>query len=291
MIVGKAEQVLSGIEAPLLRAELAVQAVGNLVHVGAVETGVEALVALIVGDAVAGVRVHPAVIVPVEGLPHQHKLRLQPLGKTAQLPQKCLIQAVGHVQPQPVDAVVGHPAPDGVKNMVHHIRIVQIQLDQLLTALPALIPEAVVIAGVPVKGQVEPIPVGAVPSAPPHVLKGPEPPAHMVEHSVKEHPNARGVEGGADLSQILPVPEAAVHPVVVPGVVAVGVALKEGVEEHAVRPQPFDMLHPVQHPEDPMRLHPIVLQGRAAQPQGINLIDHRVLKPHRNCSSLLFKSS
>ena len=54
MVIHKAQQVLARVQAPLLGAELTVQAVGDLVHIAGVEAGVEALVALVIGDAVAG---------------------------------------------------------------------------------------------------------------------------------------------------------------------------------------------------------------------------------------------
>ena len=102
----------------------------------------------------------------------------------------------------------------------------------------------------------------------------------MVEHPVQHHPQARGVEGVADGLEILVGPQAAVHLEIVPGVVAVAVAFEEGVEEDGVRPQGLDMIDPVQNPENSVLPDAVVLSGRAAQAQRVDLIDNRVVKPH-----------
>ena len=52
------------------------QAVANLKEIHGVEAGVQALIAFVVGDAVAHVRIHPPVVVPVEGLAQEDKIRL-----------------------------------------------------------------------------------------------------------------------------------------------------------------------------------------------------------------------
>ena len=69
----------------------------------------------------------------------------------AQLGQKAEVEAVGNIQTQAVDVVVPHPAAHNVKQVVFHRRVLQIQLDQLVAALPRFIPEAVVVVGVAVK--------------------------------------------------------------------------------------------------------------------------------------------
>ena len=246
VVVQEAQKVLSLVEGPLLRAELPLEAVADLKEVHGVEAGPEALVALVVGDAVAHAVVHPAVIVSVEGLPHEDEVRLEAVGKGAQLPQVVLAEAVGHVQPQPVDTELLHPEADGVKLVAHHLRILEVQLHQLIVALPALVPEAVVVGGVAVKAQVEPILIGTLPFFLLHIPEGPEATAHMVEHPVQHHPDAGLVKGVAHGFQILVGAQAAVHSTVIPGVIAMAVALKDGVEEQGVRAGFPDMLHPIQ---------------------------------------------
>ena len=123
MVIHKAQQVLAGVQAPLLAAKLAVQAVADLVHVAGVEAGIQPLIALVVGHAVAGVVVHPAVVVAVQGLAHQDEIRLDAVGQAAQLAQKAQVQAVGHVEAQAVDVVVPHPVAHSVEQIIFHVRM------------------------------------------------------------------------------------------------------------------------------------------------------------------------
>ena len=117
------------------------------------------------------------------------------LAQAAQLAQKAQVQAVGHVEAQAVDVVVPHPVAHSVEQIIFHVRMLQIQLDQLVAALPSLVPEAVVVVGVAVKADVEPILVGAVPLFLLHVLERPKAAAHVVEHAVQQHADARRVQG------------------------------------------------------------------------------------------------
>ena len=52
-------------------------------------------------------------------------------------------------------------------------------------AFPAFIPEPVVVFGVAVEADMEPVFVGAVPLFLPHVLESPEASAHVIEHAVQ----------------------------------------------------------------------------------------------------------
>lgn len=76
VVVQEAEEVLPLVQGPGLWTELPGQAVANLKEIHGVEAGVQALIAFVVGDAVAHVRIHPPVVVPVEGLAQEDKIRL-----------------------------------------------------------------------------------------------------------------------------------------------------------------------------------------------------------------------
>ena len=164
--------------------------------------------------------------------------------------------------------------------MLYYRGIVQVQLHQLIVALPGLIPEAVVKSGVAVKAQVEPVLIGAVPFLFLHVPECPEAAPHMVENAVQHHPQAGGMERAANLLEILIGPQTAIQGAVVPGVIAVPVALKKGVKEDRVRAHGLDMFNPVQHPPDPGDLHPVIIPGGAAQAKRIDLVNDRFVKPH-----------
>ena len=260
-------------------------------HVAGVEAGIQSLVALVVGDTVAGMVIHPAIVIAVQRLAHQHKLRLDFIGQSAQFRQKAQIQAVGHVQPQAVDVIVVDPAAHHIEEVLLHRRVLQIELNQLVAALPGFVPESVVVVGVAVKADVEPVLVGAVPLFLLHVPERPEAAAHMVEDTVQQHPDARLMQGIHHRFEVFVGAQAAVHLGIVPGIVPVGIALKQRIEEHTGGAQIPDMLHPVQHPQQPVLLRlcciPVVLQRCTAKSQGINLIDHSFIVPH-SLSSYIF---
>ena len=212
-------------------------------------------------------------------LPQQEEA-LVPLPHVAvQAAHKVLVQQVGHVQPQAVDGELLHPAAHAVQQVVHHRGILQVQLHQLVVALPALVPEAVVIAAVASKVDVEPVLIGGGLPFFLHVLEGPEAPAHMVEHAVQHHPDARPVQGLADLFKFLVGAQAAVDFCIVPGVIAVGVRLKHRGEIDGPNAQLLQVGNPLLHLLDAVHRHPVVFKGRPAEPHVIDLIEHGALGP------------
>ena len=164
--------------------------------------------------------------------------------------------------------------------MLHHGGVEEVQLHQLVVALPALVPKAVVIIGVAAEVQVEPVLVGAVPLFLLHVPKSPKAPAHMVEHPVQQHPQSRLVKGLTDLGQVVIGAQAGVQVEVVPGVIAVAVAVEHRVQQHRVRTKRPDVLCPVQQTENAVLQMSVVFRRSPAQTQRVNLIDHSLLKPH-----------
>ena len=75
-----------------------------------------------------------------------------------------MVEAVSHIQPQSVDVKLIYPALDAGKEVCDDILVVQIQLYEIIIPFPALIPQPVVIIGIPVKTDMKPILVGRVPS-------------------------------------------------------------------------------------------------------------------------------
>ena len=56
----------------------------------------------------------------MQGLAHQHKLRLQAAREGAQLAQILRRQAVRHIQAQAVNVIGLHPATDSLKLVLHN---------------------------------------------------------------------------------------------------------------------------------------------------------------------------
>ena len=93
-------------------------------------------------------------------------------------------------------------------------------------------------------------------------------------------PEAAPAEGG----KVLVGAEPAVDGAEIPGVVAVGVALKNRGKVYGVGAQADNVIQPGFHPGDPMRRDTVVHAWCSAEPQGIDLIKNAVFSPHVVCS-------
>ena len=107
--------------------------------------------------------------------------------------------------------------------------------------LPALIPEAVVVIGIAVESDVEPVLEGGIPFVLLYVPKRPEVPADVVEHAVKYHLDAVPVKLGADVGKIPVGSETAVDHTVIGGIIAVPGGFKHRSEIDGVRAQSSDV--------------------------------------------------
>ena len=280
VIVCEAQQVPSLVQCPWLRAELALETVDNFEEIHGVQAGIKPLVALIVGAGVEHRIVYPLVVVSVEGLPHQEELRFQPVAELPQAVQKLPVQTIGHVQPQSVDVEPLHPKPDGLQQMICDGAVAQVQFYQFIVAFPALVPKAVVVVGVSVKIDMKPVLIGGIPLPLLYVSKGPEASSHMVEYPVQHHLDPMAVEGLADSGEILVGSKAAVDFPVVPGVIAVAVAFKDGGEVDRIRPEAADVLRPVSDFADAAGGDAVILPGGSAEAQRIDLIEYALVCPH-----------
>ena len=287
MVIRKGQQRQALIQRPRLGAELPRQAVADLKQVHGIEAGIQPLVALIIGGAVQHGAVHHALVIAVQHFADEHEFRLQAAGKGAQTAHEILVQTIGHIQPQAVDAKFLHPAANTAEQVFRHSRIAQVQLYKLVMALPVLVPQAVVVTRIAAEVNVEPIPVRAGLPLLQYVPEGPKAAPHMVEHTVQHHPDARRVQRRAHARKIRVRTKAAVQLRIVPGIVAVSVGFKHRAEIHRVRPQLFDMGHPVQQLQNTRLRSAIVFPRRAAQAQRIDLVKHAFFKPHHGVTPFL----
>ena len=74
MVIHKAEQVLSAVEAPLFAAELPLQGVADLKEIHCIQAGVEPFAAFIVCHAMAHVVAHDLVVIAADHLAHEEKV-------------------------------------------------------------------------------------------------------------------------------------------------------------------------------------------------------------------------
>ena len=57
---------------------------------------------------------------------HQPEIRLFVFTEAAQRAEKVRVDAIGHVEPQAVDAEFVHPHPDCAEQVARHLRIAQV---------------------------------------------------------------------------------------------------------------------------------------------------------------------
>ena len=68
-----------------------------------------------------------------------------------------MIQAICHIQTQTVNLKLSDPVTHMIQQIVRHLRVSQIQLYQIIISLPAFIPQAIIIVGIPIQIYKEPM--------------------------------------------------------------------------------------------------------------------------------------
>ena len=237
--------MLAAINAPRVTAKLAMKRVGNLEHVDRVKAGVQALVALVVGAGVEHLVVDDLVVVAVERLADQHKVGLEFAGKAMQAAHKIAIEHVGDVQAQTVDTKNLGPATHGLEQVIDHSGILQVELHKLKMAFPALVPKAVAVARVTVKADVEPVLVGRVPLALPHIAEGPKAATDVVEDGIEHHADAMGVQRLTHGGKVGVPTQATVYMAQAARVVAMAVGFERRVDEHSANTEFLQVVGPL----------------------------------------------
>jgi hypothetical protein len=110
----------------------------------------------------------------------------------------------------------------------------KVQLDQFKMSLPALVPEAVVVAVIAVEVDMEPVFVRGVILLLLYILKRPESASHMVEYTVQHDLHTVLVETLADVGKVFVGTETAVDLLEIPRVIAVVVRFEDRVEQDGI---------------------------------------------------------
>ena len=279
VIVGKIEQMQTAVHAPLLRAEAVFERVADLKEVHRIEAGIQTLVALIIRRRMEHFGINPAGVVAVQQFTDQEQIGAQFLGKAAERPQEIEIQGIGDIEPDAVDAEKFDPVFHSIENMRHHGGIAEIELNKLEMPLPALIPEAVVIAGIAVKIGIEPVLVGGIPFFLANIPELRKAASDMIEHAVEHDADALCVQCIDDLSEVLVRAEAGVDFFVVAGVIAVGIGLEHRRKIHSIAAGFGNVVNPVQHLQDAMCFDAVIAERRSAESQRINLVEYGLAAP------------
>ena len=87
----------------------------------------------------------------MDHLSHQPEIRLFLQDYTAHLPEEIKIKAVRTIQPDAVNIKRIDPETNRIEQIVLHLRISEVQVDQIARSPPRLIGEPVVVSAVPAK--------------------------------------------------------------------------------------------------------------------------------------------
>ena len=233
----------------------------------------------------------------MERLADQHKVGLELTGKSMQAAHKIAIEHIGDVQAQAVDAKDLGPATHGLKQVIDHGGVLQVELHKLKMAFPALVPKAVAVAGVAVKANVEPILVGRVPLTLLHIAEGPKAATDVVEDGVEHHADAMGMQRLARGGKVGIPTQATVDMTQAARVVAMAVGFERRVDEHSADTEFLQVVGPFGDLHDGRigvgrgvgSLGELILgNGRgvfarsSAKAQRIDLIERRLVCPHSN---------
>ena len=233
----------------------------------------------------------------MERLTNQHKVGLELTGKSMQAAHKIAIEHIGDVQAQTVDAKDFGPATHGLKQVIDHGRVLQVELHKLKMALPALVPKAVAVARVTVKADVEPVLVGRAPLALLHIAEGPKATTDVVKDSIEHHTDAMGVQRLAHGGKVGVPTQAAVDMAQTARVVAMAVGFERRVDEHSANAEFLQVVGPLGNLHDGRigvgrgvgSLGEFILGDgggvfarSSAEAQRIDLIERRLVCPHSN---------
>ncbi len=288
MVIHKRQHMLAPVQSPVLRTELPQQRMIDLEHVHTVETGKESLIAFIVSRRMQHLVIDHLVIIPMQHLAQQIELRLQTFRESPQPSHKVMIQTVCHIQTQTVDIEFVYPALDTVQDMTDYILMPQIDLDQIIVAFPALIPQPVIIIGVAAKINIKPAEVRGVLPVLQHILKCPEASAHMIEHTIQHYFDSVLVQVVTHFLEVFIGSQPAIDGVIVPRIISMSIRLKHRRKVYRIDPQLLHMHNPIVHFHDTMLQLPVVLKRRSAKSQRIDLIKNTFISPHSfPCSFLV----
>ena len=207
------------------------------------------------------------------------------------------VEHIGNVQAQTVDAKDVGPTAHGLKQVIDHGGILQVELHKLKMAFPALVPKAVAIAGVTVKANVEPILVGRVPLTLLHIAEGPKATTHMVKDGIEHHADAVGMQRLAHGGKIGIPAQATVEMAQATRIVAMAIRLERWVDEHSANAEFLHVVGPLGDLHDRSigvgrgvgSLGELILGNGSgvfarspAKAQRIDLIERRLVCPHSN---------
>ena len=132
----------------------------DLEHVAGIECRMNSLIALIVGKRMQVHLVKHSAVFTVKNLTKEEEFSLLTVREFTQTAQELMIKAVCNVKTQTVNIEEIDPVVNLIEDVIYDSGITKIKLYEVVVTFPAFIPEAVVIVGVAVERQMEPILIG-----------------------------------------------------------------------------------------------------------------------------------
>ena len=192
--------------------ELSPDGMGDLEVIVRLMSGPKSLVQLIVCDRMKHLRICPARIVTVDHLSHQPEIRFFLQDYAAHLPKEIKIKAVRTIQPDAVNIKRINPETNHIKQVVLHLRISEVQVDQIARSSPRLIGKPVVISAVPAKiDALVPVLVSRLLPILLDIPKCKKITSCMVEDSIDDHPDSCLMTGAYKCLEIFLISKTSVH--------------------------------------------------------------------------------
>ena len=255
--------------------------VRDLKEIVRIAARIQGLVELIIRHGVKVCLVDPPRIIPVNDLAHQPEIGLYLICRAAKRRHEIKVEHVSRVETEAVHIKFRHPEADDVADILLHLRISLIQLDEQVVAAPVVIGKAVVVLVIAPEIHVaEPVLVAALLAVLLQILKCEEIAADVVEHAIENDMHALVVAGLHKALQVFICPETRIELLVVGRVIAVRAGLKERSDIKGVA---ADFLHMVDPRKNLVQAvahsFVVICLRRPGQSERINVIKYSFIIP------------
>ena len=129
--------------------ELILDRMGNFKVVSVVVRRIDALVALVIGHAVEHLGICPMSVISVNNLAHKPEIRLHTACEIMYALDEIICKAIGSIEADTVDVPFFYPVFDSGEKIIYNFTVVKIELYKVVAVVPALVPKAVIVSGIP----------------------------------------------------------------------------------------------------------------------------------------------
>ena len=145
---------------------------------------------------------------------------------------------------------------------------------------PALVGEAVIVAGISIKMNVEPVLVFRIPTLFTHILKGKKASSHMVKDTIQNNADPIFLENLTNFGKICIASQTTVYLSIISRIIAMPVRLKDRRKINGIHMETLKMGNPLYNFSDSRNKYPVIFLWSAAKSQRVDLIKNAVIEPH-----------